>query len=532
MRNLFACIFLLPMLAWAQSSLPPCPASGWKHNCFGEATSPDGQRYVGEFRNDGFDGQGTWAHPNGARYVGEFRDNAFHGQGTFTTPGGDRYVGGFRNDLRHGRGSFFWASGAAYSGDFVEGRREGFGNYKFNNGNRYTGGFRNDAFQGQGIQYRASGTVLRGGVWEGEKLLEALALSTESYPFDPVAALRASLTTALNAPALTGLSWRDRLERAVQAELRRWLTPDAQGLAEVAAPTFPAALSLKQESWESNKEFEARVEAARTERRQTIDRLQAEYRKAAEERNVRVAQYNRARAEREAGLAGYRRELVLNAIEILPPTPALSAAAFDQQSGALTLAAQVEGLGKQTFAFVDAPQAFRRSALTALQSLRATTEFRISDAGDIVLEAIAVEAGGTTVRGTPAAGVTAPVQLAAVTLPATSTTAVAAQSTVSVDRNQVEQILYREENEMLRRRLEEQRKQQELAVAAEQSRAAAEIARLRTEAEELRKQPVQVRPAISVAAINDAHALIIGNSAYAGSNRLANPGNDARAMRA
>jgi len=41
-----------------------------------------------------------------------------------------------------------------------------------------------------------------------------------------------------------------------------------------------------------------------------------------------------------------------------------------------------------------------------------------------------------------------------------------------------------------------------------------------------------VRPAISVAAINDAHALIIGNSAYAGSNRLANPGNDARAMRA
>ncbi|MFM7255770.1 MAG: hypothetical protein ACKO3C_08995, partial [Betaproteobacteria bacterium] len=47
-----------------------------------------------------------------------------------------------------------------------------------------------------------------------------------------------------------------------------------------------------------------------------------------------------------------------------------------------------------------------------------------------------------------------------------------------------------------------------------------------------RKQPVQVRPAISVAAINDAHALIIGNSAYAGSNRLANPGNDARAMRA
>jgi aspartyl-tRNA(Asn)/glutamyl-tRNA(Gln) amidotransferase subunit B len=48
-------------------------------------------------------------------------------------------------------------------------------------------------------------------------------------------------------------------------------------LAEVPTPSFPAPISLGQDPWETNKEFEDRVEKARQERRQTIDRLQAEF---------------------------------------------------------------------------------------------------------------------------------------------------------------------------------------------------------------------------------------------------------------
>lgn len=92
--------------------------------------------------------------------------------------------------------------------------------------------------------------------------------------------------------------------------------------------------------------------------------------------------------------------------------------------------------------------------------------------------------------------------------------------------------LYREENEFLRRHLEEQRRQQEQAVALAEARANAEITRLRAETDALRKQPAEVRPPAAFAAVNEAHALVIGNSAYAGSNRLANPVNDARAMSA
>ncbi|MFM7255076.1 MAG: hypothetical protein ACKO3C_05380, partial [Betaproteobacteria bacterium] len=47
--------------ASAQSSLPPCPASGVKNNCFGfESTETGVTRYVGEFRNGNLHGLGVW----------------------------------------------------------------------------------------------------------------------------------------------------------------------------------------------------------------------------------------------------------------------------------------------------------------------------------------------------------------------------------------------------------------------------------------------------------------------------------------
>ncbi|MFM7849080.1 MAG: hypothetical protein ACKO8N_11080, partial [Rubrivivax sp.] len=187
----------------------------------------------------------------------------------------------------------------------------------------------------------------------------------------------------------------------MQAKLKDWLYVEVKGVDEIPPPAYPAALSLKQDPWETNKEFEDRVEKARTERRQTIDRLQAEYRAKVEERNRRVAEYNKQRQEREASLPLRRRELILTGIDILAPGVALSEPTFDQQTGALTVAAQVDGLGKQTFAFTGTPQAFRRAALTEAKSLRAKPEFEVSDAGEISLRALTLEGGGGTARGLP-----------------------------------------------------------------------------------------------------------------------------------
>jgi hypothetical protein len=159
--------------------------------------------------------------------------------------------------------------------------------------------------------------------------------------------------------------------------------------------------------------------------------------------------------------------------------------------------------------------------------MKANPEFQVNQTGEISLQALSVQAGSTSARGTPSTGIASPVQLASVTIPAQSPV-LAQQGAVTVDRNQVEQILYRDENEMLRRRLEDQRRQQEAALAAAETRAAQEIARIRAEAQRTGAEVVRAPQA----QVQEAHALVIGNSDYRGSARLENPTRDAQAMSA
>ena len=75
-------------IATASSALPPCPESGYRNNCFGTKTFPDGDKYVGEWRDDKAHGQGTFTFANGAKYVGEWKDDKRNGQGTLTLADG------------------------------------------------------------------------------------------------------------------------------------------------------------------------------------------------------------------------------------------------------------------------------------------------------------------------------------------------------------------------------------------------------------------------------------------------------------
>jgi hypothetical protein len=282
--------------------------------------------------------------------------------------------------------------------------------------------------------------------------------------------------------------------------------------------------------WETNKEFEGRVESARAERSRAIDRLLSEHRLRVEDRNRRVAEYNKLRQEREAKLVERRRELILLGIGVIAPTATLSDVALNQQTGDLTIVSVIEGLEKQVFSFSGTTQAFRRAALTEPKAMKVNVEFQVSDSGEVVVSALNVEVGGVSVRGLPSTSSAAPVQLASVTIASTPAPVIAQQSAVTVDRNQVEQILYREENESLRKRLEDQRRQQEQALANAEARAAAEIARIRAEADAERKKLADARPMQNIVSVQEAHALVIGNSAYQAASRLANPVNDATAM--
>ncbi len=94
-------------------SLSPCEGSDistWT-NCFGTATHPNGQKYVGEFKDGNSHGKGVHTWPDGSKYVGEHKDGKKHGQGVRTWPDGDKYVGGYKNGKRHGYGVYTKADG-------------------------------------------------------------------------------------------------------------------------------------------------------------------------------------------------------------------------------------------------------------------------------------------------------------------------------------------------------------------------------------------------------------------------------------
>ena len=83
-------------------------------------------------------GQGTFTFANGDKYVGELKNDEFHGQGTLIIPSLGTYVGNFGNGTMHRQGTFIWE-----------------------NGNKYVGEFYSNKVTGNGILYNANGDILR-----------------------------------------------------------------------------------------------------------------------------------------------------------------------------------------------------------------------------------------------------------------------------------------------------------------------------------------------------------------------------------
>ena len=114
----------------AQSSLPECDGNDThiskfsiKHfkmirkwtNCQGTAISPKGGKYIGEFYNGKFNGQGIFAEA-GRKYIGQYKNHKRHGLGTYAYANGDIYVGEWKKGLRHGKGTFTHINGKIEEG--------------------------------------------------------------------------------------------------------------------------------------------------------------------------------------------------------------------------------------------------------------------------------------------------------------------------------------------------------------------------------------------------------------------------------
>ncbi|MHB1454781.1 MAG: MORN repeat-containing protein [Saccharofermentanales bacterium] len=110
---------------------------------------PNGNTYIGGWKNDNMNGFGTLSDPDGYfQYVGNWKDGKLNGQGSKTT------------------------TGMKYWGEWKDGRYNGQGNLndllgKFS----YAGEFKDGQMTGHGTMTYADGTV-RSGIWENGRLVQ------------------------------------------------------------------------------------------------------------------------------------------------------------------------------------------------------------------------------------------------------------------------------------------------------------------------------------------------------------------------
>jgi len=149
---------------FGQSNFPVCQGSyspNWT-NCVGTYGAPNGDKYIGDFKDGQYDGQGTYFYANGSQYVGHFSNNTTTGQGTYYSLAndqwkGDKYVGSFNDWKFSGRGTYFYA-----------------------NGNQYVGEWEDNKFNGPGIYTFANGTPKQEGIWNNGKFIRAEKVTVES----------------------------------------------------------------------------------------------------------------------------------------------------------------------------------------------------------------------------------------------------------------------------------------------------------------------------------------------------------------
>ena len=96
-------------------------SSGWEWKTMGDKNK--NPQYKGEVKREyiifgGYilEGSGTLTVPNGEKYVGEFKEGKFHGKGTETIPNGSKYEGEWRDGKFNGKGTYTFSNGGSFAG--------------------------------------------------------------------------------------------------------------------------------------------------------------------------------------------------------------------------------------------------------------------------------------------------------------------------------------------------------------------------------------------------------------------------------
>ena len=137
-----------------------------KKEGFGILIDSLGNKYIGEWKNDFFDGKGILLSINGDFYYGDFISGKIEGFGIYISSQHKYfYSGEFVNNKFNGIGKIIYEENDIYKyyeGNFSEGYMNGEGNLIFSDNSSYKGNFDKNCFEGNGIFYFANARKYNG----------------------------------------------------------------------------------------------------------------------------------------------------------------------------------------------------------------------------------------------------------------------------------------------------------------------------------------------------------------------------------
>lgn len=140
-----------------------------KGQCHGQGIwVKDFNVYIGNFKNDEFDGTGLFITEQGDYYFGQWKNSQYNGYGSIIVSQKLVYRGFFKNGKKEGFGEEKYPDGDYYDGAFYNGEKNGRGTYLFSDGTNYDGYFKNSNYNGYGKLKWGGGDKIKGDFKDGK----------------------------------------------------------------------------------------------------------------------------------------------------------------------------------------------------------------------------------------------------------------------------------------------------------------------------------------------------------------------------
>jgi hypothetical protein len=132
-------------------------------------TSPNGDIYNGDVKDNTKHGKGGMNYSNGDYYKGEWKDDNRDGYGKCIYKNGDIYEGMWKNDKQNGKGKYIHYKDKTIEAEFENNKNVGFTKVTFLDGDIFEGNIKDGKASGFGKKYYAEKKETYEGNWKNDK---------------------------------------------------------------------------------------------------------------------------------------------------------------------------------------------------------------------------------------------------------------------------------------------------------------------------------------------------------------------------